>query len=164
MRVVRFSNLRPYLKPPVEKTVVGCFASMMRFTESLSPFRSIAETAAFMDNQYLKSAKRGDKFLFAILSKMMVKRAIRKHNTRLGAAALSYAGAINFKQVYGNIVLRDFHVFITNNCLGTELSGFAKICFGRLSLDLNFLTAETSNKKAKILANEIKSSILNLIQ
>jgi hypothetical protein len=163
LRTVQFSNLRPYLKPPVNETSGGCFATMMRFSVALSPTYNIAETAAQIDQQFIKSAKRGDKFLYAILSKILVKNTVRAHNARLGATALSYVGALSLKQNYGSIRVNDIHCLITNNSLGAELSGFAKICFGRLSLDLNFLTYETSLEKAKLLTVEIKSGLLKMI-
>jgi hypothetical protein len=162
MRVVQFANLRPYLNPPAEASDAGCFIALMRFTVPLSPETNIIRLASSLDREYLNSARKGDKFLYALLSKMLVKKTIRDHKSRLGATALSYGGPIKLKTQYGNTMLTNIHGFITNNCLGSELSGFGKICFGRLSLDINFMPAEISREKATRMAEEIKLIIVQL--
>lgn len=162
LRTVQFANLRPYLKPPVAKNVEGSFIAMMRFNIPISQESKIFQVANYIDKQISQSAKRGDKFLFSLLSKILIKKSFRAKKERLSATALSYAGPLQLKKQYGNTVVSDIHGFITNNCLGPELSGFGKICFNRLSLDLNFLTAETSREKALIMTKELKSMLLQL--
>jgi hypothetical protein len=162
MRTVQFANLRPYLHPPVSEVDLGSFIALMRFTVQLSLKTDIAQIAADLDRQQLETSRKGDKFIFAFLSKMLVKKTIQEHKSRLGATALSYAGPINLKTSYGNTVLTDIHGYITNNCLGAELTAFAKIFSGRLSLDINFLTEETSLENAKSMAQEIKLILLEL--
>jgi hypothetical protein len=164
LRTVQFANLRPYLYPPAGDADPGCFIAMMRFTVPLSPGSDIVQLATYLDQQYLNSSRRGDKFIFALMGKMLVKKTIRAYKARLGATALSFAGPIRLKKQYGNTELTDIHGYITNNCLGAELTGFGKICFGRLSLDINFLTEEISRGKAILLAEEIKLFLLQLIQ
>ena len=163
MRSVQFVSLRPYLQPPVANTVEGCYIAMMRFNIPMSPDSSIDEIAAAIDKQNMVSAKRGDKFIFTLLSKMLIKKSFRENKERLSATALSYAGPIQLKKQYGHIEVSGIHGFITNNRLGPEFSGFGKICFGKLSLDFNFLTAETSKEKAESMAKKIKSLLLQLI-
>lgn len=163
LRTVQFANLRPYLNPPLAKIVEGSFIAMMRFDIPLSQENKIIQVAEYIDKQFRQSAKRGDKFLFSILSKFLIKKSFREKKERLSATALSYAGPLQLKKQYGNTAVSDLHCFITNNCLGPELSGFGKICFNRLSLDINFLTAETSREKAMMMANELKSLLLQLI-
>lgn len=163
MRMVRFANLRPYLHPPVKNIVEGSFIAMMRFDVPLSQGDKIIQVAKHLDQQFIKSAKRGDKFLFSILSKFLIKKSFREKKERLSACALSFAGPVQLKAQYGNIEVSDLHSFITNNCLGPELSGFGKICFNKLSLDINFLTAETSKEKAKMMCRDLKLELLKLI-
>jgi hypothetical protein len=162
MRAVQFANLRPYLNPPVEAAEAGSFIALMRFTMPISPETGIIQLATSLDREYLNSARKGDKFLYALLSKMLVKKTIREHKSRLGATALSYSGPIRLKAQYGNTEVTNIHGFITNNCLGSELSGFGKICFGRLSLDINFMPAEISREKATKMAEKIKSILVQL--
>ena len=164
LQAIQFANLRPYLNPPIDASFMGTYISMLRFNVPLSEASNIPYIAENIDKQYLKSAKRSEKFIFALLSKMLVRKTIRAHDARLGAVALSYTGWLPLKRNYGNIKLENIHALITNNCLGAELTGFGKICNGRLSIDLNYLIAETSNEKATILAEEIKSSLMQLIQ
>jgi NRPS condensation-like uncharacterized protein len=162
LNAVQFANLRPYLNLPISETYAGCFAALMRSNIAFTKQSSITQIAAQLDKQFYKSAKRGEKFLFALMGNTIVKRTIRAHNQRLGAVALSYAGPVQLKQHYGNVEMLGIHAFIANNCLGTELSGFGKLCFGRLSLDLNYLTEETTGEQAKAMAKEIKSHLLQL--
>ena len=164
LHAVQFANLRPYLNLPISETYAGCFAALMRSNISLNRENSISELASQLDKQFYKSAKRGEKFLFALMVNRIVKQTIKAHKERLGAVALSYAGPVQLKQHYGNIEMRGIHAFIANNCLGTELSGFGKLCFGRLSLDLNYLTAETTTEEAKAMGTEIKSLLLQLTE
>lgn len=162
LRTVQFANLRPYLKPPVAKNVEGSFIAMMRFNIPLSQGSKVFQVANYIDKQVYQSAKRGDKFLFSLLSKILIKKSFREKKERLSATALSYAGPIQLKKQYGNIVVTGIHGFITNNCLGPELSGFGKICFNKLSLDLNFLPSETSRERAQNMAKELKLMLLQL--
>jgi hypothetical protein len=163
MRTIQFANLRPYLQPPVSADQEGSFISLMRVTVPVSPGSDIVHLATYLDQQLLKSAKRGDKFLFALFSKLAMKKTIREHNTRMGTTALSFGGPIQLKRQYGNIQLNDVHGFITNIRQGPELAGFGKIFSGRLSLDMNFLSEETSRDKATLLLEEIRSLILKTI-
>jgi hypothetical protein len=160
LRAVQFANLRPYLDPPVNEDGAGCFIAMMRYTARLSDGDSLGDIAKFLDQQFLKSAKRGDKFLYALLSKMLVKQTIKAHNARLGAAALSYAGPVKIEKQYGDLALKGIHAYISNNPLGAEISAFAKMFSGRLSIDLNYLIEELSNEEAIVIAEEIKSNLL----
>lgn len=166
LRAVQFANLRPFTHPPVGKHVAGSFIAMMRFnialSKPLSQENEIIQIAKNFDSQLRVSVKRGDKFLFSLLSKILIKKSFRDKKERLSATALSYAGPIKLKKNYGTLELADMHGFITNNCLGPELSGFGKICFKRLSLDINFLAAETDDHKALKMTNAIKSSLLQL--
>jgi len=163
LRTIQFASLRPYLKPPVENNVEGSFIAMMRFNIPLSPETEFTQVAKYIDKQIIQSGKRGEKFLFSLLSKTLIKKSFREKKERISATALSYAGPLQLKDKYGLIEVSDIHGFITNNCLGPELSGFGKICFNRLSLDLNFLSAETPGDKVQTMIMELKSSILHLI-
>ena len=166
LRAVQFANLRPFTHPPVAKHVAGSFIAMMRFniplSNSLSLENKTIQIAKYFDSQLKESVKRGDKFLFSLLSKILIKKSFRDKKERLSATALSYAGPIKLKKKYGAVELADMHGFITNNSLGPELSGFGKICFKRLSLDINFLAAETDRDKAQQMTRAIKSSLLQL--
>jgi hypothetical protein len=160
IRAVQFANLRPYLKPPVSENGAGCFIAMMRYTARISVNDDIPGIASFLDNQFKKSASRGDKFLYALLSKMLVKQTIKAHNARLGAVALSYAGVVGMKEDYGKVRVKNIHAYISNNPLGAEISAFGKIYFGKLSLDFNYLLEETSREEAMAIADEIKVNLL----
>ena len=157
LRAAQFASLRPYLKPPVRNDVEGCFIAMMRFNIPINSQTDIKPLAKELDNQFRLSVSRGDKFLFNLLSKMLIKKSFRDKKERFSSTALSYAGPVQLKKKYGDIEVAGIHGFITNNSLGPELSGFGKICFGKLSLDLNILTAETSMVKGEKMVKELKS-------
>ena len=158
LRAIQFGNLRPYLISSVQHSAGGCFVSLFRFSVRLQ--KDMVKMATFIDKQYLNTSRRGDKFIFALIGKFLMKTTIKARNARLGNTALSYAGHLNLGQIYGNIQLTGLHGFITNNCLGAEFTGFAKIFQGKLSIDLNFLTAETSREKAEEMTKELKKLIL----
>jgi hypothetical protein len=148
----------------VDEAAGGCFISMMRFSLPVTPESDIARVATTLDQQLIQSSARGEKFLFSRLSKMMVKKTIVAHNSRLGETAFSYSGPLLLKEKYGNILVNDIHGFISNCPFGAVLTGFGNICFGRLTLDFNFLTEETSREKAMHLAGEIKYGLMQLLQ
>jgi hypothetical protein len=52
--------------------------------------------------------------------------------------------------------------FITNNVVGPELSGFAKVLFGRIELDLAYLSSEISESTAHELLSELEVSLRKL--
>lgn len=162
MRAVQFANLRPYLVPPLPGSVPGSYVALTRFCVPVSDGNNIASAAAWLDRKMAASFKRGDKFLYAMVVNQLAKRVIRTRSARMGSAALSYAGAIPLSETYGNLRIRDFHAFITNNAIGAELPAFGKIFSGRLSLDLNCLTAETTPSEAEEMARIIKSSLLKI--
>ena len=163
LRAVQFANLRPYLKPPVDEDGAGSFVAMIRSSVRIYPDIELAVLSADLDNQFGRSAKRGDKFLYALLSKMLVKSTIKAHNARLGAVALSYAGAIKLQKKYGDINLKGIFATISNNCHGAEITAFGKVYRGKLSLDINYLVAETSREFAEVLVNDVKSQLLQCI-
>lgn len=163
LRALQFGNLRPYLHPSIHDSEGGSFVSMMRYTIPLHPDSGMSRTASLIDKQSLRSSRRGEKFIFALISKFLIKKTIKDHNSRLGATALSYLGPVSIKKQYGKIEVQEIHGYISNNCLGAELTGFAKIFSGQLSMDLNFLRAELSRDKALEAADELKGLILRSI-
>lgn len=164
LRTLQFGNLRPYLRPSLSEHEGGSFVSMMRYTIPLQADSHVDTIASIIDKQSLMSSRRGDKFLFALISTFLIKKTIKDHNARLGATALSYLGPVSMKQQYGHTQLKEIHGYISNNCLGAELTGFAKIFSGKLSIDLNFLPAELSREKALETAHELKQLILRSVK
>ena len=163
LRTLQFGNLRPYLQPSLKDSAGGSFVSMMRYTVALQPGSTLAATASVIDRQSLKASRRGDKFMFALVSKFLIRKTIRDHRARLGAAALSYLGPVSLKQQYGATRVNAVHGYISNNYLGAELTGFAKIFSEELSIDLNFLTAELSREEARETAHDLKQLILRTL-
>jgi hypothetical protein len=163
LRIILFSNLRPYLRPPVPDHAGGCYVSLMRFPVPFSPESRIPGIAEFLDRQLKRASVKGDKFFFAWMSKMAMKKTIHHQNVRMGDVAFSYSGPIPVTEKPGDGMLNGIHGFISNNRLATTLSGFGKIIFGRLSLDLNYLTEETSRETALKLSEDIKAQLLQLI-
>lgn len=163
MRSINFANLRPYLSPPLSAENAGCFISLMRFMVSMNANITLEEIARQLNDKTIKALKKGDKFLFSKMSKTLIKQTLRNYDTRASSVLLSYAGPLLLKEQYGNIRLNGIHGFITNNHLGPVISGFGKFCFGSLSLDINFLSDETSEEDAVKLTNEIKFLIEEVI-
>lgn len=155
MRLILFAGLRHYLRPSVSPCEMGSMISMLRFTFPVSRDQDFPDLARQLNGAVEKSVRRGDPFIFALLSKLLIRQTIRKQDARLGHAALSYVGPLKLAEKYGTIGLSGIHAFITNNRLGPEFTGFGKIFRGELSLDLNFLTSEMTREEAEGLAAKI---------
>jgi hypothetical protein len=143
MRAVQFANLRPYLQPAPGAEAGGSFTALMRLQIPVQRGSTLVETARQLHTEATRAGRHGDKFLFALLSPLLVSQAIRTHKARLADTALSYAGAIPLREQYGSTMVDDVHAFITNNGLGPPFSAFARLWKQELALDMIFLEAET---------------------
>lgn len=82
---------------------------------------------------------------------------------RLANAALSYIGPLNLQRQYGDIALLNIKAFITNNRLGPSLTAFGKYLFGKISLDLNYLTSEFEKEEIDEMIADIKASLQDIV-
>jgi hypothetical protein len=155
-RAITFAELRSYLRPPVAPQRPGCYLSMLRLMEYLPENADILDLGRRLSQQIYTAAKRGDRFLYAFLSKNLVQMTLRMGNQRLGATALSYAGPLPLQMQYGEFRLEHIHGYITNNPVGAEYTAFGKIWAGRMELDIQYLLEEMSPEEARKIAETIR--------
>jgi hypothetical protein len=162
MRAIFFADLRPSLDPPPHEAVLGCSISMLRVTVPVDPEDSLVDIARRLRREIFASGKSGEPFLAAILAKTMMQLAFRIKMGRMGNAAVSFLGKLDLQPRYGSTQLVDVHAFITNNIVGPELSGFGKLLFGRVELDLTYLSSEISSAEGRELLDEVEVSLRDL--
>lgn len=160
-RAIIFADLRPFLMPSVPAGKLGCYISMLRFTEHISETDDLRAVARRLSHQVYHAAKRGERFLSAFLSKMLVQTTLRQANQRLGATAISYAGPLSLQSQYGAIRVKGIHGYITNNPLGAAYTAFGKIFDGCLELDIQFLPDEMSPEEARQITDRVKDLLEN---
>lgn len=160
-RTIQFADLRPYLQPSVPPEKLGCYISMLRFSEVVSPNDSLSDLARRLSRQVYDAGKRGDRFMAAFLSKLLVKATLGLASQRLGVTALSYAGPIVLRPRYGPVSLRGIHGFISNNPLGAEFTAFGKIFNKCLELDIQYLEEDMPPEEARQIALRVKELLTN---
>ena len=155
MRGMVFADLRPHLKPPLSGEILGCCISMLQYTVALNAEVGFWKLARLIENDISQSTKRGEKFIAGLMSKHLIQLLIRLKSIRMGTTALSYLGAVNLQKRYGPTQVLGLHGFVSNNVLGPELAGFAKIVSGRLSWDILYLDSDMDRALAQGIADEI---------
>jgi hypothetical protein len=160
-RTIQFAGLRSYLQPAVPPDKLGCYISMLRFTEVVSPDDSLSNLARRLSRQVYDAGKRGDRFMAAFLSKLLVKATLRLASQRLGVTALSYAGPVVLRPRYGPVSVRGIHGFISNNPLGAEFTAFGKTFNKCLELDIQYLEEDMNPEEAREIALRVKALLTN---
>lgn len=162
-RIVNFANVGLSLRPRISPEDLGCYISMLRLTILLTPEESVISLATKIKKQLVIAGRQDQIKLMAWLSKYLVRFTLLIKSTRLGISALSYIGHLNLSEVYGKYRLVDVKAFISNNQYGPEFSGFGKILHNRLGLDLNYLSAETSDREAQTIAHDLHEILSQVV-
>ena len=162
MRALSFADLRPGLHPVPEESVLGCMISMLRVTVTIEPNDDLLEVAQRLRREMFAAGRTGDPYFFALVAGRLTRLALRFRVGRIANSAVSFLGKLNLEPSYGGMELIDVHAFITNNVVGPELSGFAKVLFGRIELDLTYLSSEVSESTARELLSAIEVSLRKL--
>lgn len=163
VRVINFASVRSSLPSDVHLSALGCYISMLRIGIHI---RTTEETSSIAKKirKALREARRKDQIrLMAWMSKYLVPVMLRYTSMRLGQTALSFMGNLPLQQTYGNIQLKDVNAFISNNQSGPEFSAFGKVLHGRLGLDFNYLTDETSDEEAQRIVSSTESYLRDLV-
>ncbi len=159
LRNVYFVDLRPHLEPPVASQDLGCYIAMLRLTAGLhaseDPTVALWRLARAIHEDVYRAAKRGDKFVAATTTRQAIQMALTFKNQRLGATALSYAGPAPLQKHYGDIQVEKLHAFISNNVLGPEYTGQARLLNGVLGLDIVYLDEDMEPDTAESIAESM---------
>ncbi len=156
LRGATFSNLRPYLNPPLSADYLGAYFSMIPYTLPVCADDDYWQLAGQLHDIFYRASKSGHKFIFAVLSKYMTRFLLGAKTMRLGSMANSYVGAIDLKPAYGPIRVVGLHGFAVNNVLGPQCSVFSRILFGKLSCDMIYMDTDMNRDAAQTLGNEIQ--------
>lgn len=164
VRVINFANVGLNLSPKVQTEDLGCYISMLRLTLPVAPMETPISLAEKIRRQLITMSRTDSIKLMAWLSKYMVRMTLWLKSMRLGVSALSYIGPLDLERIYGDFRLLDVNAFISNNRFGPEFSAFGKILHDRLGLDLNYLSAETSESEAIAIRDDLHQILLELIK
>lgn len=157
LRYFTFADLRPYLKPPISKENLGTFHSMLRLTIPIKKDHDFWELADRINIQILKSFKRGDKFISALLTPPMMRMIIRLKNMRMGTSALSYPRVVHLDSSYGKSQVLGIRGYISNFPLGPEYSAVARMYGEKLLWDILYLDSDMDQALAKKIAEKMFS-------
>jgi hypothetical protein len=158
-RGLTFADLRPYLQPPVPPDRLGCFISMLRFTARVDASLGPWPLAREVHHRIADLARRGDKFTGVLLSKMLIKTALRLRTFRLATAALTYAGPAPVQASYGPIRVLGVYGFVSNNTLGAELAAVAGMFEGQLQCNLLFMDSDLDRSTAARMGEELRDLV-----
>ncbi|MCP4426700.1 MAG: hypothetical protein GY803_19580 [Chloroflexi bacterium] len=155
LRALTFTDLRPFLNPPVANEYLGCYISMLRHTINLDGRPDFWATVRAFQESAARLTQYGEKYASPLMGKHILKMLIRYQPFRMGATAVSYIGPVKLKPAYGSTQITGLHGFISNNQLGPEYSAFGKILFGQLSWDILYLDTDMDEATAVIIADEM---------
>ena len=155
LRTMIFANLRPYLKPAISKDNLGCYITPTRQTVAMPTHPDFWQIAQTIQQNLTNTMRRGDGFLNALMSKMLVKMITGRGTERFAATAISYAGPLPLRTKYGGIELLDMHAFLASTPLGPEFFAFSHIFKGELIWDFAYLDADMDAEMANCIADEI---------
>lgn len=158
-RVISFADLRPVMEPAPGPTDLGCCVSMLRFSLPIRQESTVWEVARDLRKAMYGAGRRGEMLLMGQLLHNLIRMALAAKSMRLGTSALSFIGKLDLDRNYGPIELEDVLAYITNNRFGPEFSGFGKVLFGRIELDLTYLPEEISASEAEAIVADIRTSL-----
>lgn len=154
LRTMIFANLRPYLQPPIPKENLGCYITPTRQTVAMPAHPNFWQIAQTIQQNLTNTMRRGDGFLNALMSRMLVKMITGRGSERFAATAISYAGPLPLRANYGAIELLDMHAFLASTPIGPEFFAFSHIFKGELIWDFAYLDADMDAAMANRIADE----------
>jgi len=155
LRAIAFSDLRPYLKPPVRPENLGSYFSMLQYTVPMGGQQDLWALARTVQQSIYRLNKRGDKFVTPLLTKTLFQMMSKQRAYRLAATGLSYTDAVDLEPSYGPIRVVGLHGFIPNNPLGPEYALFGRLLFDRLWLDVFYSPEDLDRPTAQAITDEI---------
>jgi hypothetical protein len=155
LRAVTFSNLRPYLKPPVAPENLGAYFSMLQHTIQMGDPQDLWALARKAQQSVYRLGKYGVKFVTPLLTKSLFQLMSRQDSFRMAAIGLSFTAVAGLQPRYGPVRLVGLHGFSPNNNLGPEYSAFARLLFDQLWLDVFYSEEDMDRHTAHVITDEI---------
>ncbi len=162
LRTVSFADMRNKMIPRVDTHEMGCHIAMARFTVPVSSKSTSLSIAQDLWKRMFLAGKKGDLYAFSQLGTPIMKVSFFFQQFRLANTALSYIGPLNLQRAYGPVQLLNIRAYITNNRLGPSVTAFGKYLFGKISLDLNYLTSEYEEGEIEEMITDIKASLQDI--
>lgn len=152
-RGIYFSDLRPYLEPPVQEGRLGCFGALLMLDERIEPRDDVWSLAERFNRDAYGLAKSGDKFLFPLFSPRLMRTVIHRRSRRMGVTAISYTGVPFFGRE--DVGIEEFHAFASNNVIGPEFTSQVRLFRHRICWDMVYLESDMNGEQAGATADEI---------
>ena len=129
-RYMSMADLRPYTIPRVPDNEIGCFTSPLRYTIHISAKDDLWLLARRINQQIYDSAKKGEKYLFAVMAEMFLSMTFKLNKFRMCTTAISNTGTFMLQPTYGHYKVAAVHGFISNFPQGPEYSGRVTVTNG----------------------------------
>jgi hypothetical protein len=155
LRHIIFTDMRPRLRTTVPSANLGCFLSLFRFTVLVEADGAFWDLARQIQKLTLRAAHSGERYLANSMSPDMMKMIFRMKAFRMGATAVSYAGALDFVVTGASFTVSSVHAFAANMTLGPEYSGLVRLFRGELCWDLLYLDSDMDAALATRIADDI---------
>ena len=159
-RTIVFVDLRPHLAPPPDEETLACYIGMYRLTLRLDRSSGLWPISRSVQETVYRSGKRGERFSASLMSRHFMRMALAEGQSRMGATAVSYNGAVRLDGRYGDLSVNGLHAFISNNSMGPLYTAQALLFQGRLNLDIVYLDADMNPEKA----NSIRDLAICLLE
>jgi len=154
-RSLAFVDLRPYLKPEVPPTTLGCHIAMMRCAVELHTGLGFWDIAGAFQHRLDRSARRGEKFLATSLTRCVMGAALHERSFRMAETALSYSGALRLAPAYGPFRVRGLHAFVSDIPVGPEFTALARLDGDHIQWDFLYLAEDMDRGEAEMLADDV---------
>ena len=160
MKYILFQNLRPYLEPPLNKDILGCYITMIQLMTKMDVNRNFWDLCQEINQSVFQAGKSGEKFISAVLSGNLIKMLFRLKAFRIAVTAMNYSGPISLQQSYGDIRVEGVRGFVSNFGLGPEFSAQTLMFKGKLFWNILYLETDMNEETAKMIADEIKGLLV----
>jgi hypothetical protein len=157
LRHIIFTDMRSRLRTPVPATILGCFLTMFRFTVLVEHDGGFWDLARAVQDSTVRAARSGERYLAFSMAPSMMKMIFTMKAFRMGATALSYAGAVDFPVIGGAFEVTGVHAFAANMTLGPEYSALIRLFHGELCWDILYLDSDMDAVLATQIADDIRT-------
>jgi hypothetical protein len=145
------------VEPPLSKENLGNYVSPLRFSVPVEGGVNIWRLARVLQQKLSTAVKSGEHYLAAAATESLLKFSLRMRSFRLSSTSLAFRGEAALKAKYGEMIVKDLHVYISAFDIGPEFLGQGRLFHGRLILDFTYLDTDMSYDEAKAIIEEIKS-------
>lgn len=159
-----FADFRPFIEPAMDEKYLGCYSTLLRHTFTPGPSGYFWNRARRLNSFTLESYKRGDKYLFSLVSPFIIKTVTGMRSQRMCTTALSYTGPATVNTVYGETRVNGLHSFVTTFDIGPEFAAQSRWFNQKLHLDIIYLDTDMGAEEAKKIVDEIIQILENAVQ